>query len=91
MSIQHRRHIIARPEECGAPLVRAGNVPGRTWPLTITARTVAGPSGTENREVHLIIDNETDLDILEYGIRAQRERLALYGDTGRLLPDGSRT
>lgn len=89
--MQHRRLIIARPEKCGAPLVRNGNVPGQSWPMTITARTVAGPSGTENREIRLLIENTTDLDILEYGIKAQRERLALYGDTGRVLPDGSRT
>lgn len=79
-----KRHFRARLDETGMiPPVHIGNMPGKTWPMTIMALVKSGPADSIGREVHLVIDNEIDLDVLEYGIRAQRERLAMYGDTGR--------
>lgn len=88
----HRRHFVAKPDKSGTlPLVRVGNMPNNAWPLTIMAEVAAGPADSVGREVHVVIDNLLDLDVLEYGIVQQRKRLALFGDTGRVQPDGSRS
>lgn len=85
----NRRHYVARPDKSGAlPLARVGGLLNEAWPLTIMAEVVSGPTDSVGREVHLVIDNALDLDVLEYSIRAQRQRLAMFGDTGRT--DGSK-